>query len=197
MSLKEVVVAIDVGGTTIKAGLVNRENEILARQNFNYVATNFDAEIQECVKKLIKGSKEKDLQIIGLSVGLPEYIKNHEIMSNMVVNWNSATTSKIKALVGSELGHDLPILIESDVRCGARDGGRRLGHQHRTGLWGAGGARVLSGRADRQTVPDAHRMASSARFDREAAQRGPADRCHVWRGCTRGGADAVDGRAGR
>jgi len=119
MSLKAVVIAIDVGGTTIKAGLVNRENEILARQNFNYVATKFDAEIQECVKKLIKGSKEKSLEVVGLSVGLPEYIKNHEIMSNMVVSWNSTTTSKIKALVGSELGRDLPILIESDVRCGA------------------------------------------------------------------------------
>ena len=119
MSLKDVVIAIDVGGTTIKTGLVNRENEILARQNFSYVATNFDAEIQECVKKLIKNSKEKDLEVVGLSVGLPEYIEDHKIMSNMVVNWNSATTSKIKALVGSELGHDLPILIESDVRCGA------------------------------------------------------------------------------
>jgi glucokinase len=119
MSLKDVVIAIDVGGTTIKAGLVNRENEILARQNFSYVATNFDAEIQECVKKLIKNSKEKDLEVVGLSVGLPEYIKDHQIMSNMVVDWNSATTSKIKALVGSELGRDVAILIESDVRCGA------------------------------------------------------------------------------
>jgi glucokinase len=119
MSLKAVVIAIDVGGTTIKAGLVNRENEILARQNFNYVATKFDAEIQECVKKLIKNSKEKDLEVVGLSVGLPEYIKDHEIMSNMVVNWNSATTGKIKELVGSELGRDVAILIESDVRCGA------------------------------------------------------------------------------
>ena len=119
MSLKDVVIAIDVGGTTIKSGLVNRENEILARQNFSYVATNFDAEIQECVKKLIKDSKEKNLEVVGLSVGLPEYIKDHEIMSNMVVNWNSATTSKIKALVGSELGRDVAILIESDVRCGA------------------------------------------------------------------------------
>jgi glucokinase len=119
MSLKDVVIAIDVGGTTIKAGLVNRENEILARQNFSYVATNFDAEIQECVKKLIKGSKEKNLEVVGLSVGLPEYIEDHEIMSNMVVNWNSATTGKIKALVGSELGRDVAILIESDVRCGA------------------------------------------------------------------------------
>ena len=119
MSLKEVVIAIDVGGTTIKAGLVNRENEILARHNFSYVATNFDAEIQECVKKLIKDSKEKDLEVVGLSVGLPEYIKDHEIMSNMVVSWNSATTGKIKALVGSELGRDVVILIESDVRCGA------------------------------------------------------------------------------
>jgi glucokinase len=119
MSLKEVVVAIDVGGTTIKAGLVNRENEILARQNFSYVATNFDEEIQECVKKLIKDSKEKNLEVVGLSVGLPEYIKDHQIISNMVVNWNSATTGKIKELVGSKLGRDVAILIESDVRCGA------------------------------------------------------------------------------
>ena len=119
MSLKEVVIAIDVGGTTIKAGLVDKENEILARQNFGYVETSFDEEIQNCVKKLIKDSREKDLQIIGLSVGLPEYIKDHEIMSNMVVSWNSQTTSKIKELVGSELGRDVPILIESDVRCGA------------------------------------------------------------------------------
>jgi glucokinase len=119
MSLKDVVIAIDVGGTTIKAGLVNRENEILARQNFSYEAINFDAEIQECVKKLIKDSKEKNLEVVGLSVGLPEYIKDHQIMSNMVVHWNSATTGKIKALVGSELGRDVAILIESDVRCGA------------------------------------------------------------------------------
>jgi len=119
MSLKEVVIAIDVGGTTIKAGLVDKENEILARQNFGYVETSFDEEIQNCVKKLINDSKEKDLQIIGLSVGLPEYIKDHEIMSNMVVSWNSLTTSKIKELVGSELGRNVPILIESDVRCGA------------------------------------------------------------------------------
>jgi len=119
MSLKDVVIAIDVGGTTIKTGLVSRENEILARQNFSYVATNFDAEIQECVKKLIKDSKEKNLEVVGLSVGLPEYIKDHQIMSNMVVNWNSATTGKIKELVGSELGRDVAILIESDVRCGA------------------------------------------------------------------------------
>lgn len=119
MSLKEVVIAIDVGGTTIKAGLVDKENEILARQNFGYVETSFDEEIQNCVKKLINDSREKDLQIIGLSVGLPEYIKDHQIMSNMVVSWNSATTSKIKELVGSELGRNVPILIESDVRCGA------------------------------------------------------------------------------
>jgi glucokinase len=52
-------------------------------------------------------------------VGLPEYIKDHQIMSNMVVNWNSATTGKIKELVGSKLGRDVAILIESDVRCGA------------------------------------------------------------------------------
>ena len=119
MSLKEVVIAIDVGGTTIKAGLVDKENEILARQNFGYVETSFDEEIQNCVMKLINDFREKDLQITGLSVGLPEYIKDHEIMSNMVVSWNSATTSKIKELVGSELGRDVPILIESDVRCGA------------------------------------------------------------------------------
>ena len=119
MSVKEVVIAIDVGGTTIKAGLVDKENEILARQNFGYVETSFDEEIQKCVKKLINDFREKDLQIIGLSVGLPEYIKDHEIMSNMVVSWNSQTTRKIKELVGSELGRDVPILIESDVRCGA------------------------------------------------------------------------------
>ena len=119
MSLKEVVIAIDVGGTTIKAGLLDKKNEILARQNFGYVETSFDEEIQNCVKKLINDSREKDLQIIGLSVGLPEYIKDHEIMSNMVVSWNSLTTSKIKELVGSELGRNVPILIESDVRCGA------------------------------------------------------------------------------
>ena len=119
MSVKEVVIAIDVGGTTIKAGLVDKENEILARQNFGYVETSFDEEIQKCVMKLINDFREKDLQIIGLSVGLPEYIKDHEIMSNMVVSWNSQTTSKIKELVGSELGRDVPILIESDVRCGA------------------------------------------------------------------------------
>lgn len=119
MSLKEVIIAIDVGGTAIKAGLVDKENEILVRQNFGYVERSFDEEIQNCVKKLIKDSREKDLQIIGLSVGLPEYIKGHEIMSNMVVGWNSVTTRKIKEIVGSELGRDVPVFIESDVRCGA------------------------------------------------------------------------------
>jgi glucokinase len=120
-----VAIAIDVGGTKIAGGLVRRDGTLLHHQVVPTPRTSVGSDpgaeaTLSLVDELFRQAAESDVKIIGVGIGVPEYVTPlGEITGTDVLAWSPGDLD--------ELGSRVELTIESDVRCGAL-GEAQCGH---------------------------------------------------------------------
>ena len=111
---REVALAIDVGGTKIAAGLVNRLGEVLHLRTAptgrpGKESLRRAADLGAAVSAAAAG---EDLRIVGAGIGLPELVEDGRITSAAVVAWEDDDVHAVFDRYG-------PVRIEADVRAAA------------------------------------------------------------------------------
>ena len=107
-----VVIGVDIGGTKMIAGLVTRSGEILATQQITTPST--PTAILEAVQILCTSlmESEYDVQAIGIgTAGMVDTENGQVIYANEnLPGWTGTRLADIP------IGHELPIVVENDVR---------------------------------------------------------------------------------
>lgn len=111
-------VGVDVGGTKIAAELVDLvTGKSLATQSVATAAQDGGQAVLDRVAKLVQDLRSKaralDQTPVGVGIGLPELVTcEGQVASAWNFDWRGID-------LGIGLGLDLPLMVDSDVRCGA------------------------------------------------------------------------------
>ena len=142
------VLAVDVGGTNLRAGLVDSG---IVRQRADRPTD--PVAVGPAVAELLAGllDEHRDLTPVAVGIGVPEYVRDGRVTSNEVVGWDAGDAARIARMVAGFTGAEVPVAVEADVRCGAVAEHAALDDPERESLlyvsWGTGlsSALVLPG----------------------------------------------------
>lgn len=109
----EVALAVDVGGTKIAAGLVDRSGRVFALRSAPTGPPGSTSlrRAAEMGYEAVAGAG-KGLHVAGVGIGLPELVENGRITSAAVVGWENEEVNATFAPYG-------PVWIEADIRAAA------------------------------------------------------------------------------
>ncbi|WP_255955393.1 ROK family protein [Streptomyces odontomachi] len=130
-ALSTAVVALDVGGTSIRAALVTAEGRVLHTVTRPTVrAGRRDPGLAGTVaaaRETVAAAAERGVEVAGIGAGFPEYVTaDGRLTSSEVLDWNSQPADLLAPLVPGR-----PVVVDSDVRCAAlaeARSGRGRGH---------------------------------------------------------------------
>ena len=131
-----VVIALDVGGTTIVSGLVTADGTALHTASRPSVRDGRRdgrrdpglAGTVAAAREMAGAAAERNAEVVGIGAGFPEYVDSAgQLTSQEVLDWATQPAELLAPLVPGR-----PVAVESDVRCGALaearfGGGRGLG----------------------------------------------------------------------
>jgi glucokinase len=130
----DVVAAIDVGGTRIKAALVDASFEVLARATVptpTDIAADFATVVQATVAGLLANAEQRDLavRLVGCGVVVPGLVDEARGIGLMSVNlgWRDLPVRDPVASrlgVPTVVGHDVRAGLLAEIRLGAARGAR-------------------------------------------------------------------------
>ncbi|MCM2577133.1 ROK family protein [Streptomyces meridianus] len=113
------VVALDVGGTTIRSGLIAEDGTVLhaaarptvrdGRRDPGLTGT------ASAVRDVLEAARERDVRVTGIGAGFPEYV---DVTGRLTSSEVLERTGQPADLLAS-LAPGLPLAVESDVRCAA------------------------------------------------------------------------------
>ncbi|MGB6222447.1 ROK family protein [Haloferula sp.] len=142
-------IGVDIGGTTIKIGLVYRSNVI---EQIPPIATQeFDGpdSLVEVVIDSIEELRSRHRGIAGVGVGVPGFVDFENGIVHNLTNVAGWENYRLKAVLSERI--DLPIIVDNDANCMAfaewkRGSGRGLNHLVAITLGtGVGGGVVANG----------------------------------------------------
>lgn len=113
--MKDFIIGVDIGGTTIKVGLVNLKGEIIHKWEMKTNTDNFGSsivdELSASLQSELLNRKVTD-NIIGVGVGVPGFIDGNTGIVYEAVNigWKHLELSK---LLSEKIGY--PVFIENDA----------------------------------------------------------------------------------
>jgi len=120
------VISIDVGGTKSLVAIVDRHGRIISEWQ---QPTRFSAEddvyevvrfARACLDHVLANDKDEPSKIVAVAAGFPEYVSaDGRLTSHEVLRWTEQPADALaRAFVVGGAG--IPIVVESDVRLGAR-----------------------------------------------------------------------------
>ncbi len=119
--MNKYVIGVDLGGTTVKAGIVSFDGKII-----NTVTTPTDAEkgpeaVSRQIAKVIREIKkaEKDKEIIGIGVASPGMVSLDGNTVEAPPNFKNWGSFPLRDAIVAELGNRLPLFIENDANAAA------------------------------------------------------------------------------
>jgi glucokinase len=120
MTRTDVVVALDIGGTKALGALCTLDGTVVAQREREMGGDpgRIDPDLTTCralVRDLLDHSAGNGLRVCALAAGFPEYVGRGRLQSHEVLAWNTQPAE----MFGAMLGESMPVVIESDVRCGA------------------------------------------------------------------------------
>ncbi|MGH3309250.1 MAG: ROK family protein [Streptomyces sp.] len=126
-----VVIALDVGGTTLRAGLVTAEGRLLHSVTRSSVRNGRRdpglAGTVTAAREMIAAAAERGVTVAGIGAGFPEYVDAAgRLTSHEVLDWAVQPLELLGPLVPGR-----PAVVESDVRCAALAEARSGGGQGR------------------------------------------------------------------
>lgn len=136
------ILALDVGGTTIKAALVRRSDlAIVDRSSGPTDRSNVGGGIRRLASELLDRAAAHGVAVEHGAIGVPEYVDGGQVRSTEVIGWTSEEPAELVELVRAASGREIPIVVDSDVRCGARAEARYAADTGQSVLyisWGTG-----------------------------------------------------------
>lgn len=140
MSTKANVVAIDIGGTSIRCALVDSEFNIVDRTITPTDNGSLDQLLENSLTELLERNLTKFIS--GVTAGIPEFVSDGRATSSMVIDWKFSTVQLIESTIKKFTGNELKLNVESDVRCGAIGESNQGGYGNNKSLlyisWGTG-----------------------------------------------------------
>ncbi|MFB8266973.1 ROK family protein [Streptomyces sp. NPDC055955] len=114
-----VAVALDIGGTTLSGGLVTEDGAVLYEAGRPAVRDGGrDPGLHGTValaRQLTVKAGDMGAAVVGIGAGFPEYVSGAgALTSRDVINWDEQPAGLLAPLVPGR-----PVVVESDVRCGA------------------------------------------------------------------------------
>ncbi|MFE4255382.1 ROK family protein [Streptomyces sp. NPDC056910] len=114
-----VVVALDVGGTTLSGGLVAEDGAVLCAAERPAVRDGArDPGLHGTMalaRELTVRAQGMGAEVVGIGAGFPEYVSQvGTLTSRDVIGWDEQPAGLLAPLVPGR-----PVVVESDVRCGA------------------------------------------------------------------------------
>lgn len=111
----ELFLGVDVGGTKVRAALVDDDGSILAvAEHSTRSDEGADPGMRishATAQRVAEQAALNGLTVAGVGVGVPEYVRDNELHSALVLAWTTQP-----ALLFADIA---PVTVESDVRCGA------------------------------------------------------------------------------
>lgn len=117
--MERVNIGVDIGGMSLKAGLVNKEGKILYKETIKTDVNKGDKYFLEClhtlIANLIKYAKNNSLEVNGIGLGVPG------IVNNDLKTMEYAPNLKIENLSLKDVLKDfnLPFSLSNDANCAA------------------------------------------------------------------------------
>lgn len=112
------VLALDVGGTKILAALAGEDGSFVTeRERPTGGVTGADpglAATQEVCGELLALAAGRGMDIVAIGAGFPEYVREGRLTSSEVLEWRRQPADLLGVLAPG-----IPVVVESDVRCGA------------------------------------------------------------------------------
>lgn len=95
--MKKVNIGYDIGGMSLKAGLVDNEGNVIFKDKRKVTERGngllFDKKVVELAEKMIEYAKYNDLEIMGIGVGIPGTVNNDlckiDVTTNLGINDHS------------------------------------------------------------------------------------------------------------
>lgn len=116
---RRAVVALDVGGTTIRSGLVAAGGAVLHTAERPTVRDGRrDPELAHtaaAAREMLRAARKRGIEVTGIGAGFPEFVDAAgQLTSREVLEHTTQPAELLAALVPG-----LPVAVESDVRCAA------------------------------------------------------------------------------
>lgn len=137
------VAALDVGGTSVRGGLFAMDGSLFYRTQAPTGGTpgDIDPELRTCrttLQALADEAGRRGYPLRAVGAGFPEYVHEGRLRSHEVLAW----TRQPAEIFREDLGLEVEVTIESDVRCGAvaeaQRGAGRGAHSVAYLSWGTG-----------------------------------------------------------
>lgn len=142
MSAVEAVLGVDVGGTTVKAALVRRDDlTIIDRSSAPTDPRAISAGILALARPLLHRAAERGLTVSHAGIGVPEFVRDGRVTSAEVIEWTGTEPGELGALLRTSSHDEVSVRVDSDVRCGARAEAHLLPDPAQSALyvsWGTG-----------------------------------------------------------
>jgi len=113
------ILGIDIGGTTVKTGVVTTEGEIIDKGVFD--THSWDSSAELFVSNLGKVINEiiKKYEIFGIGIGLPGLLSKDRLSTVTLENIPVLNHYEFVPELKKQLKTDVPIFIENDAKCAA------------------------------------------------------------------------------
>lgn len=113
--MSSVALAVDIGGSAVRAALVDQEGEIHARVEAPTSSGPLVDVVAAVVGDVLREAEQRKPRSCAISV--PEYVHDGSVTSSMVIPWDQSGGAVVNAIRG-QIGTDVSVVIESDVHCG-------------------------------------------------------------------------------
>jgi len=116
--MKKIVIGVDVGGTNLRAALINESGKIMSRKSRPSEAKKGIDFVTENLINLIDETK-KEKKIYGIGIGIPGIIDSSNGVLTQAPNISNVKNYPVRDILLKRLGSDIPVILENDANCAA------------------------------------------------------------------------------
>ncbi|MFQ5788554.1 MAG: ROK family protein [Thermodesulfobacteriota bacterium] len=116
--MKKIVIGVDVGGTNLRAALINQSGRIISR---NISPSGAKKGIEFLMENLINLIDEikKNKKISDIGIGIPGIIDSTNGVLTQAPNISKVKNYPFREILLNKLGPDIPVILENDANCAA------------------------------------------------------------------------------
>ncbi len=116
--MNQFVIGIDIGGTNIKFGLVDKEGSIISRLNLKTSTVSkgvkqlVEGIVSVCLKMISDNHLERK-QVVGIGIGLPGLVNTQQGLVYSLTNIKGWKNVSLKKIIEKKIG--IPAFVDNDV----------------------------------------------------------------------------------
>ncbi|MDA0684838.1 MAG: ROK family protein [Bacteroidetes bacterium] len=119
MSTPRLSIGIDLGGTSIKAGLISDIDGLIDERSVITEAESGHVRVLDQISDLVSGFLRTDDAIEGIGIGFPGAVNWERTVASKPVNIADWEHVHMPEAINSRLGTSLPVLVENDANAAA------------------------------------------------------------------------------